>query len=374
MKIGILGASGFIGNRAVEMLADQGYEVYPIVRAQSSVSRLTRSDLEIRFANALDQAALTQAFTNCEIVIHSVLGSPGLIRSSIAPAYRAAQKAGVRRLIYLSSMCVHGQAPAPGTTEATPLNPRQPFPYNSAKIAAEQKLQQLRKRGTVEVVIFRPGIVFGPRSRWIINLANELLEGRAYLLNGGEAICNTVYVDNLVQGMSQAICIPEADGEAFFVGDTEQVTWAEFYRPFAIALGVNPSQIHYVNPPTFTITRNWKKHLSSAIRDSMLMQKLLASISDDFKQILKNRLSKPSSSIPPLSRGVPSTQPKVSSEMTALQACQYKLPLNKAKQLLSYQPAISFSDACQYCFDWLETEGYPVNQVELDNITDHKSK
>jgi len=367
LKIGILGASGFIGNRAVEILTDQGQIVYPIVRNQASLARLNHySNLEVRFANALDQKALTQAFANCEIVIHSVLGSPGLIRAGVTPVYRAAEKAGVRRLIYISSMCVHTQAPAPGTTEATSLNPHQPFPYNSAKIAAEQKLQQLRKRGAVEITIFRPGIVFGPRSPWIINLANELLEGRAYLINGGHGICNTVYVDNLVQAMYQAMIIPEADGEAFFVGEQDQVTWVDFYRPFAIALGVKLSQIHNVDPPKFT--RSWKKHLSTVIRDSVLMQKFLASISDDFKQTLKSRLSKPDSSTSP-SSGPPSTQPRVTPEMAALQACQYKLPLDKAKQLLSYKPAVSFTDACQYCLEWLATEGYPVNHAGLDAAT-----
>lgn len=367
MNIGILGASGFIGNRAVEILTEQGQTVYPIVRAQTSLARLSCPNLNFRFANALDQAALTQAFTDCEIVIHSVLGSPGLIRASVTPVYRAAQKAGVRRLIYLSSMCVHAQAPAPGTTEATPLNPRQLFPYNSAKIAAEQKLQRLRQRGTVEVVIFRPGIVFGARSRWIIDLANELLEGRAYLLKEGQGICNTIYVDNLVQAMYQAMSVPQADGEAFFVGEEERVTWADFYHPFAIALGVKPSQIHHVAPPPFT--RSWKKHLSGAIRDSVLMQRFLASISDDFKQTLKSRLSKPSSSTPCLPSSPPSTQPRVTPEMAALQACQYKLPLDKAKQLLSYKPAVSFADACQYCLEWLATEGYPVNHAGLDAAT-----
>lgn len=360
LKIGILGASGFIGNRAVEILHAEGYEVCPIVRTKASVARVAHSNIDCHIANALDQSALERAFRGCDVVVHSVLGSPGLIRGTVVPTYKAASKAGVHRLIYLSTMCVHGQAPAPDTNEESHLSDRQPFPYNSAKIYAERKLLQLRKKGAVEVVIFRPGIVFGPRSRLIVRLVGELLQGTAYLVNEGKGICNTVYVDNLVYAMRLAMTADKVDGEAFFVGEQELVTWSDFYRSTAEALGINPAQIHHVSAPKFT--SSWKKRILEPVWDSMMAQKVLSLFSDQLKQTIKRAISRRKKSLS-LSSQVSLAKPQLvmTPEMAALQQCQYKLPLAKAEEKLSYQPIVSFPEACDRCMDWLATQGYSVN-------------
>jgi uncharacterized protein YbjT (DUF2867 family) len=137
----ILGASGFVGSRIVEMFHLGGLaDVRPVARSMGSLARLSRFNLDWRLADALDQEALLKAFTGCETVIHANAGDPATIRDSVTPVYRAAINAGVRRLIYLSSAAVHGQAPLPGTDEESPLIRRQPIAYNSAKAWAERRL------------------------------------------------------------------------------------------------------------------------------------------------------------------------------------------------------------------------------------------
>jgi len=362
--VGIVGASGFIGKRTVELFSQDGFEVRPIVRTEASLSRLPHPNFDCRIANALDRPALQKAFSGCDVVVHSVLGSAGLIRGSVAPAYQAAQAAGVRRLIYLSTMCVHGQAPAPGTDESTPLSATHEFSYNNAKIYAERKLLQLRSKGSVEVVIFRPGIVFGPHSRWIVDLANDLLKGTAYLIGGGTGICNTTYVDNLVHAMKLAMTVAEADKQAFFVGEPEQVNWAEFYHPVAEALGISMEQIPSVEVPRFK--RSLKQRILTPIWDSEFIQKTLSLIDDDLKQKFKKTLArkKKASSPDPQAQGTAMSPPKpvVSREMAALQQCQYKLPLQKAQQILQYEAIASLTEASSVCIDWLAAEGYPICQ------------
>ena len=370
MRIGIVGASGFVGNRAVEMLHDEGtIEVCPIVRSADSIERLTRKDLDCRIANAFSQSSLEAAFQDCDVIIHSILGSPGLIRGSITPTYKAAQRAGVRRIIYLSSMIVHRPAPAPGTTEASPLVENQPYPAHPAKIDAERKLLQLRKQGSVEAVIFRPGIVFGPRSRWVTDLADQLSQGTAYFIQEGKGICNTVYVDNLIHAIHLAMTAPNIDGEAFFVGDREQVTWFDFYRPFAEALGIDPTEIAQFAAPQFTHSR--KEQLIGSLRNSELIQKILASVSDDFKQNIKNALPKRGKrstqrSTEPIQAAMTQAKPAVSEMMAELQQTQYKLPFEKAEKLLGYAPIVSFDEGCQRSIEWLaECERF---HLALDSV------
>ena len=73
-------------------------------------------------------------------------------------------------MIYLSSASVHGQSPVPGTDETSPLQSRQPIPYNRSKIEAERRLSRARSSGAVELVILRPGIVYGPRMEAFLNV------------------------------------------------------------------------------------------------------------------------------------------------------------------------------------------------------------
>lgn len=353
VKVCVVGASGFVGNRAIEILHDAGMAVRPIVRHPSSLQPFTQMGLDGYVANAFDQEALEQAFSGCDVVIHSVLGSPGLIRGSVAPTYRAAQKVGVHRLIYLSSMIVHTSAPAPGTTESTPAIENQPgFPTHIAKIDAERKLLQMRKKGSVEVVIFRPGIVFGPRSRWVTALAEQLKQGTAYFIHDGRGVCNTVYVDNLIHGMGLAMSASGVDGEAFFVGDREQVTWFDFYRPFADALDIDLQQIPQLAPPNFTHSR--RQEWISSIRESEAVQKGLALLPNDLKQQLKQMSPKRTHTI--LENGSPPTtkrEPVATEMMSILQQSQYKLPIEKAERILGYEPIVSFETGCDRSIEWL---------------------
>jgi nucleoside-diphosphate-sugar epimerase len=342
--------------------------VRPIVRSSASIDRLTQKNLDCRIAGAFDQSALEAAFKGCDVIIHSILGSPGLIRGSVAPAYKAAQKAGVRRIIYLSSMIVHCSAPAPGTTEASPLVENQPFPAHSAKIDAERKLMKLRQKGSVEVVIFRPGIVFGPRSRWVVDLANQLSQGTAYFINEGKGICNSVYIDNLIHAIRLAMTVPEADGEAFFVGDREQVTWFDFYRPFAEAFGVDPAQIPQLVAPEFS--HSWKQQVMGSFWNSQFVQKVLATVSDDLKQKIRSAIPKQNKpSVETFQKVEAKPQPVVTEMMAELQQSQYKLPFGKAEKIFGYEPIVSFDEGCRRSIEWLiESEQFhlPLKLVQTN--------
>src|SRR5439155_19875927 len=98
-------------------------------------------------------------------------------------------------------------------------------------VRAERRLLELRRSGKVEVVILRPGIVFGPRSQWTGRFADELLARTAYLVEGGHGICNSAYVDNVVHAIQLAIDAPNADCRAYLIADAERITWPQFCKP-----------------------------------------------------------------------------------------------------------------------------------------------
>ena len=360
LKIAILGAGGFIGSRAVEVFhLARLAEVRPIVRRFAGLARLSRFDLDCRIADALDQTALVRAFDGCEVVVHAVAGGPKDILGTLSPVYRAARQAGVRRLVYLSSAAVHGQAPEPGTTEDSPLSCRQSIPYNNAKVRAEKTLKGLRTTGTVETVILRPGIVFGPRSSWVAGFAEGLTTGTAYLINRGRGICNSIYVDNLIRAIYLAATAPGVDGEAFLLGDSETVSWADLYAPIAHALDFDLAAVPEAalpEPRRPTILDHF-----DGLRGSGPGQAFLSFFPDKWRQAafvgLTHLRSQPRESPWRLPRIV---QPAASLEMMLLYQCRYKLPYAKATKILGYDPVVSFEEGCRRTLAWLAFAGYPV--------------
>ena len=366
LKVAVLGANGFIGSRTVEMLHLEGLaEVRPIVRSMYTLARLSKFDLDCRVADAFDQSALHTAFEGCDIVVHAIAGDHKTIVDSLAPTYRAADAAGVRRIVYLSSGSVHGQSPVSGTDENSTLNNRQPIAYNNSKVFAEEQLQQLRKNGSVEVVMLRPGIVFGPRSFWVSSFASDLINGQAYLVNRGQGICNSIYIDNLVHAIYLTCNTENINGEVFIVGDDEKITWADLYGPIAEALGFDLDKLPEAVYQPVSLSR---KERIKELLDTRPARVVLSVIPDRLfratKASVSALLSRPSQypspwTLPNLQEKSP-FQPIASLEMTLLYQCQYKLPYTKARKVLGYQPIVSFKEAMRRSIGWLAFAGYPV--------------
>lgn len=342
-KIAVLGASGFIGSRTIEILKPESeYNIYPIIRSTSKIYLISRLGLNYGIADATNYSELCSVFDRCDTVIHAILGRPWIIQKSIVAAYQAAQKMGVRRLVYLSTAAVHGLNILSGTDENSPLHIRHPLAYCNAKVKAERKLLELRDRGSTEVVILRPSIVFGCGDIWVTAFANSLILGKAFLVNGGQGICNSIYVDNLVQAIKLAITAPHADRQAFLVADSERVVWADVYRPIAEALRFNFDLIPSIEcyNDKFTV----KERILEILRSSELLYQMQHFLLRSSPAVA-NQQSQP--------------QLVLTSQMASLYQCQYKFSIEKAKIVLGYEPAISFSQAIQDTANWLSAQIKP---------------
>ena len=349
-QVAVLGAAGFIGSRCVEYLEslDPG-SIRAIARRASSLADFAAAGIRTHVADGLDTAALTRAFSGCDAVIHAISGDSQTIRAAVDPVYRAAEQAGVRRIVYLSTASVHGQAPEPGTIEETPLSDRQAIAYNNAKVRAEWRFTELRRSGSVEIVSLRPGIVYGPGSSWIKGWADDLIAGRAYFVGSVNGICNCIYVDNVAHAIRLALDCKSADGEAYLLNDAETVTWGEFYRPISELLGFDFTKI-----PVFAFSersRAWPD-VASDLRLGKLVQVALSRAATT----LHNRMG-----ILGRKAGDASTAPiRPTEERALLYTCRWRFPYHKAETQLGYKPVVSFEDGQRRSLSWLATAGYPV--------------
>jgi nucleoside-diphosphate-sugar epimerase len=366
---GILGASGFIGSRLVEWLVFNNLaEVRPIVRSWEGMARLSRFNLETRIADGVNESALGKALPGCDVLFYCIVGNRDVILKSTEAAYRAAASAGVRRLVYLSSAVVHGFDPPVGTQDDSPLVLKQPFEYNVSKAMAEKLLRRLRVDGAVEVVTIRPSIVFGPRSvAWTAQIALDLLNGNAYLIDGGSGVCNTIYIDNLVEGMWLAAMSDRSPNQDFLIGDGERITWGDLYNAVAKAVGVEFSTVSSV--ANEDVSRIFKEQRQAqrratlgrfvwAVRESLPF-KAKATLIRSLPPNLKNTLKQVSA---PFLKNKGSAMlgndkrpfPALDLEIVNLQQCRYVLPINKAKEMIGYVPSVSFSEGCRRTAEWLQ--------------------
>jgi nucleoside-diphosphate-sugar epimerase len=232
----VLGANGFIGREVVAALAATGWAA-PIlgVRRPSSTGS---SDFQQRTVEATNGESVAAAMQGVSAVVDCVAGDAPVIVSTAKALFGAAARANSSvRIMHLSTMSVYGSSVGL-VDEATPVR-GDIGPYSTAKIAAEGLAAAYPR-----TVIFRPGIVFGPRSaQWSVRIARLLLSRRLGDLGAaGDGSCNLVHVADVAAGIVRAIERPETDGRIFNLSTPDPPTWNDYLVRYARALGAVPVQ------------------------------------------------------------------------------------------------------------------------------------
>lgn len=354
-RVALIGASGFIGLRTTEILgARPDFRVTPVVRSPSSLAVLARQSLDWKICAFTDPVALGTALRGADACVHAAIGDPAQIVRMAAAAYRACAAAGVRRLVWLSSASVHGQNCDWGSDESSPLHDHHPLRYPNAKVRAEWCLQRLARDGRVTVVLLRPGVVFGPRSRWITEAAAGIAAGRAALHYHGRGICNSIYVDNLVEAIRLAATVPGLASGPLLVGDAETVMWRDFLLPIAWHLGRDESVFANLPPRPFAPER---ERLWARLTFHPAYARLTRLMSGRTKRVVKALVQAwrpPAAPADPWSPRPAPAGPQLTPENSLLQQCSWKLPLARAQQELGYAPPVTFAAGLRHSLAWLD--------------------
>ncbi len=229
-RILVLGASGFIGRRVVQMLAASDWAL-PIAAWHRSKPDTTAA-VETRRLDATQPAAMQEALQGVTGVVNCITGDGRSIVASAQALFDAGmQRPTAPRIVHLSTMMVYGTTT--GVVDETAALRGDWDEYSAAKREVERLAVDYPA-----VIQLRPGIVYGPGSPiWSGRIGRWLKQHRlGDLGNAGVGICNLVHIDDVVEAVNRSLRSPELDGQVFNLSLTNPPTWNDYFRQFAAAL------------------------------------------------------------------------------------------------------------------------------------------
>lgn len=351
--VAILGAGGFVGARMLEMRVLGGRTgVVPVVRAFRNVARNSFLGVPHRLGDASRLESLTAAFAGCEAVVNLTMGEAGAILRNTETIHAACVASGVRRLVHLSSAVVYGQAERPGIPDDASPDLGHWMPYAREKGRAEEFLRS-RLDGPVQVVVLRPGLVWGPKSPWVWEPASALLAGRAYLVGDGRGLCNLMYVDNLVRSIEAVIHGAPAAPGFYHVADDQDVAWRDYYAALAAGLGVDMATVTRVAADRYRTTLADRL---DAVKASRGYRRLKDRLPEQTRQTLKFWLERLAGRDRPGGGAAPAA-PVVTRDIWHLQTTRSRLPTARFRDTFGHQNLDSFASGMEKSLRWLAFAG-----------------
>ncbi|MEI6621183.1 MAG: NAD-dependent epimerase/dehydratase family protein, partial [Actinomycetes bacterium] len=249
-RVLVTGISGYIGQHVGAELLRQGYEVVGTVRSASKAAPTTAAiaavasvdRLSFAEADLLSDDGWDEAMKGCMFVIHMaspfVLAEPKDANELIAPAVdgtgrvvRAAQRAGVRRLVLTSSIVamVAGKDSGrygPDSWSDTNANIGA---YAKSKTLAERAAWDINRDSEMELAAINPGGVFGPSlgaeaDGQSVAMISDMIGGKMPMIP--DVAMGMVDVRDVARLHVTALTAPRATGQRFIASTSNPIEMA----------------------------------------------------------------------------------------------------------------------------------------------------
>lgn len=203
MKIAVIGGSGFVGTRLIDILVSTGQ--YNLLNIDKNISEKF-PDISV-IGNVMNKETLISQLQGTDVVV--LLAAEH--RDDVAPVslyydvnvegmrntLEAMEANNVKRIVFTSSVAIYG---------LDKNNPDESFPadpfnhYGKSKWNAEQLLQEwYKKHEDWNINIIRPTVIFGEGNRGnVYNLLNQIANGKFMMIGKGNNQKSMSYIRNVI--------------------------------------------------------------------------------------------------------------------------------------------------------------------------------
>lgn len=386
-RVLVTGGTGGIGGRLVERLVlECNAHVRVLARNLARTPRVARLPVELLQGDVMQQDSLLRAAEQCDMVFHCARGDVGDLErhrrvniEGTRNVMEACARSGVARVVHASTCRVFGMlTPDTDLDETAPKHYSGDF-YSDSKLDAENVVYDYVKNRGVRASIIQPTTVYGPFVQvWTQNVLDRLKKGRIVLVNGGDGLCNAVYVDDVVTGMLLAATREEAIGEDFLISGPAPITWRRFYEEFGRLLGgldavemtVAEAGQRYEQQQRERRRKGVFGELLRILKEDKVARKRIrntrevAALVETAKRMLpeavQSRLRTPKPQKKPMQQNA---APKMNAsperplmlptpEQAQFMAAKTHFRIDKARRLLGYEPQFDFASGMQLTAAW----------------------
>jgi UDP-glucose 4-epimerase len=217
-RVLVTGATGFIGRA---LCAETNFEALDLRRAGWE-GDLAGAEVVVHLVGVAHARASDAVYEEVNVVLTERLA-------------QAAARAGVRRLVFVSSIKVNGESTAIDRPFRASDRPAPEDAYGRSKWRAEQALARV---AGLEVVVVRPPLVYGPGVRAnFLRLLRLVDSGLPLPFASIRNLRSFLYVGNLAALLRHCVEHPAAAGRTFLAADGEDLSTPELARRIAGALG-----------------------------------------------------------------------------------------------------------------------------------------
>jgi UDP-glucose 4-epimerase len=256
MRVMITGAGGFIGKRLSSALASNGCDVRAILRGKSREKFEVATD-SLLITDIATFDGWSDALRDVDVIVHlaSMVSINNVGSSKALNDYRrvnvegtrrlaeAAKRAGVRRMVYISTIKVNGEFTS--GEPFTELNiPSPGDAYSISKWEAEQVLNDISR--TMEIIIIRPPMVYGPGVKGnLLQLMRSIEKGFPLPFKNIRNKRSLISLDNLVDAIIVSVFKAESAGNTFVVSDGDDISTPDLIGRIAASMGKKNRLVNY---------------------------------------------------------------------------------------------------------------------------------
>jgi nucleoside-diphosphate-sugar epimerase len=249
MRALVTGATGGLGRNLIERLHRDGHDVIATGRNKTVGQAISLNGVRFEAVDLSEKQRLKTLSEGCDVVLHcAALSSPWGRREDFEAInvqgtiniLNAAVSAGAR-LVHVSTPSIYANfSDQLNINEFSELPKRMVNDYARTKLKAEACIQQSVRDEGLEAIILRPRGIFGPYDTTLMpRLIATAKRGPVPLINGGKAVVDVTYVENVVDAL---ILAAEArhvkHGEAFNITNGEAVIISDLIWQALNAVGV----------------------------------------------------------------------------------------------------------------------------------------